>query len=77
MPDYCTRPLPTIAAALTAAAHRRTVLTEARDRRNDDMLRALRDVEDYEQRIHRVDQQFDALFDERDLALRAQTAGPA
>lgn len=63
------RPVPAIEKDIAAASRRRQVLLDARNRREQDMLRALADVEHYERRIADVTEQFDALFDERDLAL--------
>lgn len=75
--DGFTRPLPEIMAALTAEGQRRHTLVVARDRRNNDMLEALRDVESFEQRIARVDVQLETLFDERDRAVAKTRSAPA
>lgn len=68
MPQPPTRPLPDVQAALKAVGSRRHALVVVRDRRNADMLRALRDVEDSEQQIARCDAELEGLFDEQDRA---------
>lgn len=72
--DALTRPLATVTAALIEQAQRRAALIIARDRREQDMLRALSDVEDYERHLSHLDQAIEDLFDERARAIDRERA---
>lgn len=63
--DGFTRPLPQILALIAEYGQKRAAAVASRDRRNQDMLDALSDVEAHEARIARLDKGFDALVDER------------
>lgn len=71
MADQRIRPLDDIMADLEAAGRRRHELVVARDKRERDMLSAMRDVETYETRMAAVDDDLEKLFAERERTLAA------
>lgn len=69
------RTVQTIDAEMSRVAARRQVLIDARDRREKDMLNAMRDVERHQERIDAFAGELTALLDERVAAARAEAAG--